>query len=101
MITFEDVDITNLRRKNSKKKLRNPVNRNYKEALFLAIENKSTFSQLSIPAPILTAMTKSEPVRSTLEKTLFSISIQTKNSSLHELEIQLVTAVFSTANNLP
>ena len=43
MITFEDVDITNLRRKNSKKKLRNPVNRNYKEALFLAIENKSTF----------------------------------------------------------
>ena len=29
--------------KNSTKKLRNPVNRNYKEALFLAIENKSTF----------------------------------------------------------
>jgi len=37
-------------------------------ALFLAIENKSTFSQLSIPAPILTTMTKSEPVISTLEK---------------------------------
>ena len=44
------------------------MNRNYKEALFLAIENKSTFSQLSIPAPILTTMTKSEPVISTLEK---------------------------------
>ena len=51
------------------KKIEEPCEyRNYKEALFLAIENKSTFSQLSIPAPILTTMTKSEPVISTLEK---------------------------------
>ena len=39
-----DVDITNLRRKKFYKKIEEPCEyRNYKEALFLAIENKSTF----------------------------------------------------------
>lgn len=63
-----DVDITNLRKKKFYKKIEEPCEQKLQGALFLAIENKSTFSQLSIPAPILTTMTKSEPVISTLEK---------------------------------
>ena len=62
-----DVDITNLRKK-IYKKIEEPCEQKLQGALFLAIENKSTFSQLSIPAPILTTMTKSEPVISTLGK---------------------------------
>ena len=52
-------------------KIEEPCEQKLQGALFLAIENKSTFSQLSIPAPILTTMTKSEPVISTLEKKTF------------------------------
>ena len=70
MITFGMFDITNLRKK-FYKKIEEPCEQKLQGALFLAIENKSTFSQLSIPAPILTTMTKSEPVISTLEKKLF------------------------------
>lgn len=54
-----DVDITNLRKK-FYKKIEEPCEQKLQGALFLAIENKSTFSQLSIPAPILTTMTKSD-----------------------------------------
>ena len=72
MITFEDVDITNLRKKKFYKKFEEPCEQKFQGIpLFLAIENKSTFSQLSIPAPILTTMTKSEPVIPTLEKNPF------------------------------
>ena len=53
------------------KKIEEPCEQKLQGALFLAIENKSTFSQLSIPAPILTTMTKSEPVISMLEKKPF------------------------------
>ena len=54
--------------KKNQQKIEEPCEQKWQGALFLAIENKSTFSQLSIPAPILTTMTKSEPVISTLEK---------------------------------
>ena len=73
MITFGMFDITNLRKK-FYKKIEEPCEQKLQGALFLAIENKSTFSQLSIPAPILTTMTKSEPVISTLEKNPSKVS---------------------------
>ena len=55
-------------------KIEEPCEQKLQGALFLAIENKSAFSQLSIPAPILTTMTKSEPVISTLENMIFRVS---------------------------
>ena len=71
MITFGMLlTNTNLRKK-FYKKIEEPCEQKLQGALFLSIENKSTFSQLSIPAPILTTMTKSEPVISTLEKKPF------------------------------
>lgn len=67
MITFGMLTLR-ISEKKFYKKIEEPCEQKLQGALFLAIENKSTFSQLSIPAPILTTMTKSEPVISTLEK---------------------------------
>ena len=67
MITFGMLTLR-ISEKKFYKKIEEPCEQKLQGALFLAIENKSTFSQLSIPAPILTTMTKSESVISTLEK---------------------------------
>jgi hypothetical protein len=73
MITFGMLTLR-ISEKKFYKKIEEPCEQKLQGALFLAIENKSTFSQLSIPAPILTTMTKSEPVISMLEKNPFRMS---------------------------
>ena len=72
MITFGMLTLR-ISEKKFYKKIEEPFEQKLQGALFLAIEKTSqhSVSYLSIPAPILTTMTKSETVISTLEKKTF------------------------------
>ena len=71
MITFGMLTLR-ISEKKFYKKIEEPFEQKFtRSPVFSHRKNKSTFSQLSIPAPILTTMTKSETVISTLEKKPF------------------------------